>query len=202
MKLYYFPGACSLSPHIVLLEAGLAHTMVKIDSKTKKTESGADYLAVNSKGAVPALQLDDGRVLTEGPAIVQYLADLKPESGLAPRAGTFERYQLMEILNFITSEIHKSFSPLFNPASSAEVKETAVTNLGKKFDWLSGFLGKKPFLLGNTFTVADAYLFTVLNWTGHVKIDLNKWPILAEYKARIAKRPKVIEAMKAEGLIK
>jgi glutathione S-transferase len=202
MKLYYFPGACSLSPHIVLLEAGLAHTMVKIDSKTKKTESGADYLAVNSKGAVPALQLDDGRVLTEGPAIVQYLADLKPESGLAPRAGTFERYQLMEILNFITSEVHKSFSPLFNPASSAELKETAVTNLGKKFDWLSGFLGTKPFLLGNTFTVADAYLFTVLNWTGHVKIDLNKWPVLAEFKARIAKRPKVIEAMKAEGLIK
>ena len=158
MKLYYFAGACSLSPHIVALEAGLPFTMVKIDSKTKKTESGADYLAINSKGAVPALQLDDGRVLTEGPAIVQYLADLKPESGLAPRAGTFERYQLMEILNYITSEVHKSFSPLFNPASSAEVKETAVANLGKKFDWLSGFLGTKPFLLGNTFTVADAYL--------------------------------------------
>jgi glutathione S-transferase len=202
MKLYYFSGACSLSPHIVALEAGVAVTMVKIDSKTKKTESGADYLAVNSKGAVPALQLDDGRVLTEGPAIVQYLADLKPESGLAPRAGTFERYQLMEILNYITSEVHKTFSPLFNPASSAEVKETALTNLGKKFDWLSGFLGKKPFLLGNTFTAADAYLFTVLNWTGHVKIDLAKWPILADYKSRIAKRPKVIEAMKAEGLIK
>lgn len=202
MKLYYFPGACSLSPHIVSLEAGVPLTMVKIDSKTKKTESGADYLQVNSKGAVPALQLDDGRVLTEGPAVVQYLADLKPESGLAPRAGTFERYQLMEILNYITSEIHKSFSPLFNPASSAELKETFAANLGKKFDWLSGFLGKKPFLLGNTFTVADAYLFTVLNWTGHVKIDLGKWPVLADYKSRIAKRPKVIEAMKAEGLIK
>jgi glutathione S-transferase len=202
MKLYYFAGACAMSPHIVALEAGLPLTMVKIDSQTKKTESGADYLAINSKGAVPALQLDDGRVLTEGPAIVQYLADLKPESGLAPRAGTFERYQLMEILNYITSEVHKSFSPLFNPASSAEVKETAVTNLGKKFDWLTGFLGTKPFLLGNTFTVADAYLFTVLNWTGHVKIDLAKWPILVDYKSRIAKRPKVIEAMKAEGLIK
>jgi glutathione S-transferase len=202
MKLYYFSGACSLSPHIVALEAGLPVTMVKIDSKTKKTESGVDYLTVNSKGAVPALQLDDGRVLTEGPAIVQYLADLKPESGLAPRAGTFERYQLMEILNYITSEIHKSFSPLFNPASSAEMKETFVATLGKKFDWLSAFLGKKPFLLGNTFTVADAYLFTVLNWTGHVKIDLGKWPVLADFKSRIAKRPKVIEAMKAEGLIK
>jgi glutathione S-transferase len=202
MKLYYFSGACSLSPHIVLLEAGLPFTMVKIDSKSKKTESGSDYLAINSKGAVPALQLDDGRVLTEGPAIVQYLADLKPESGLAPRAGTFERYQLAEILNYITSEVHKSFSPLFNPASSAEMKEASVAALGKKFDWLSGFLGKKPFLLGNTFTVADAYLFTVLNWTGHVKIDLGKWPVLAEYKARVAQRPKVIEAMKAEGLIK
>ena len=202
MKLYYFGGACSLSPHIVMLEAGLPFTMVKIDSKAKKTESGADYLAINSKGAVPALQLDDGRVLTEGPAIVQYLADLKPESGLAPRAGTFERYQLMEILNYITSEVHKSFSPLFNPAASADMKEASVAALGKKFDWLSGFLGKRPFLLGNTFTVADAYLFTVLNWTGHVKIDLGKWPVLTEYKARVGQRPKVIEAMKAEGLIK
>jgi glutathione S-transferase len=202
MKLYYFRGACSLSPHIVLLEAGLPFTTVKIDSKTKKTENGEDYLAVNSKGAVPALQLDDGRVLTEGPAIVQYIADQKPESGLAPRAGTFERYQLMEILNYITSEVHKSFSPLFNPASSAETKETFTANLGKKFDWLTGFLGKKPFLLGDIFTVADAYLFTVLNWTPHVKIDLDKWPVLAEYKARIAQRPKVQEAMKAEGLIK
>jgi glutathione S-transferase len=202
MKLYYFPGACSLSPHIVLREAGMPFTLVKIDSKTKKTESGADYLAVNSKGAVPALQFDDGRVLTEGPAIVQYLADQKPDSGLAPRAGTFERYQLMEILNYITSEVHKTYPPLFNPASSAEMKEAAVTNLNKKFDWLSGFLAKKTYLLGNTFTVADAYLFTVLNWTGYVKIDLSKWPVLAEYKSRIANRPKVQEAMKAEGLLK
>ena len=202
MKLYYFAGACSLSPHIVLLEAGLPYTLVKVDSKTKKTESGADYLAVNSKGAVPSLQLDDGRILTEGPAIVQYLADLKPESGLAPRAGTFERYQLMEILNYLTSEVHKSFSPLFNPASSADMKEAAVAALAKKFEWLTGFLGKKPYLLGNTFTAADAYLFTLLSWTGHVKIDLGKWPVLAEYKDRGAKRPKVMEAMKEEGLIK
>jgi glutathione S-transferase len=202
MKLYYFAGACSLSPHIVALEAGLPLTMVKIDRTTRKTETGADYLTVNSKGAVPALQLDDGRVLTEGPAIVQYLADQKPESGLAPRAGTFERYQLMEILNYVTSEVHKSFTPLFNPASSAEMKDAAAANLGKKFDWLSGFLGKKPYLMGDAFTVADAYLFTVLSWTGHVKIDLSKWPVLTEFKARIAHRPKVQEAMKAEGLIK
>jgi glutathione S-transferase len=202
MNLYYFAGACSLSPHIVALEAGLQVTMVKIDRKTKKTETGADYLAVNSKGAVPALQLDDGRVLTEGPAIVQYLADQKPESGLAPRAGTFERYQLMEILNYITSEVHKSFTPLFDPASSAELKQAAETNLSKKFDWLSGFLGKKPYLTGDTFTVADAYLFTVLGWTGHVKIDLSKWPVLTEFKSRVAHRPKVQQAMKEEGLIK
>ena len=202
MKLYYFTGACSLSPHIVLRELGLPVTLVKVDSKTKKLEDGGDYLKINSKGAVPALQLDDGQVLTEGPAIVQYLADLKPESGLAPRAGTFDRYRLMEILNYITSEIHKSFSPLFNPASSADMKEAAVSALNKKFDWLTGFFGKKPYLLGNTFTVADAYLFTVLNWSGHVKIDLGKWPVLAEFKDRVAKRPKVIEAMKEEGLIK
>jgi glutathione S-transferase len=202
MKLYYFPGACALSPHIVLLEAGLPFTLVKVDSKTKKTESGADYFAINSKGAVPALQFDDGRVLTEGPAIVQYLADQKPESGLAPRAGTFERYQLMEILNYITSEVHKSFTPLFNPAGSAEVKEMFTANLAKKFDWLSDFIGKKPFLLGNTFTVADAYLFTVLNWTRYVKIDLGKWPVLAAFQSRVGERPKVQEAMKAEGLHK
>jgi glutathione S-transferase len=202
MKLYYFRGACALSPHIALLEAGLPFTLVKIDSKTKKTESGADFLAVNSKGAVPTLQLDDGRVLTEGPAIVQYIADQKPESGLAPRAGSFERYQLMEILNYITSEVHKSFSPLFNPESSADTKAAFVANLGKKFDWLSGFLGKKPYLMGDTFTVADGYLFTVLNWTSHVKIDLGKWPVLAEYRSRIAQRPKVQEAMREEGLIK
>ena len=202
MKLYYSSGACSLSPHIVLLEAGLPYTLVKTDLKTKKTDSGADYLTINSKGAVPALQLDDGRVLTEGPAIVQYLADLKPGSGLAPRAGTFERYQLMEILNYITSEVHKGFSPLFNPESSAEMKEAAVNALTKKFDWLAGFLDKKNFLLGNTFTVADAYLFTVLKWTRIVKIDLAKWPALAAYQARVAQRPKVQAALKEEGLLK
>jgi glutathione S-transferase len=202
MKLYYFTGACALSPHIVLLEAGLPFTLVKIDSKTKKTETGEDFLTINSKGAVPTLQLSDGRVLTEGPAIVQYLADQKPESGLAPRAGTFERYQLMEMLNYITSEVHKSFSPLFNPANSAEMKEMFMANLAKKFDWLSGFLSKKTYLLFNSFTVADAYLFTVLNWTGFLKIDLSKWPVLAEYKSRIGHRPKVQEAMRAEGLVK
>jgi len=202
MKLFYATGTCSLSPHIVLLEAGLPFSMVKVDLKTKKTEGGVDYFTINSKGAVPALELDDGRVLTEGPAVVQYIADQKPESGLAPRAGTFERYQLMEVLNYITSEVHKGFSPLFNPAASAEVKEAAVSTLTKKFDWLSGFLGNRSFLMGNTFTVADAYLFTVLNWTGHVKIDLSKWPVLAAFQARVRARPKVQEALAAEGLLK
>jgi glutathione S-transferase len=202
MKLYYFSGACSLSPHIVLLEAGLPFTMEKVDSKNKKTAGGIDYFTINSKGAVPALQLDDGRMLTEGPAIVQYLADQKPDSGLAPRAGTFERYQLMEILNYITSEVHKSFAPLFNPEASAEWKTAAKTALAKKFDWLSTFLGSKTFLMGNTFTVADAYLFTILSWTGHVGIDLGQWPVLAAYHARVAQRPKVQQALKEEGLLK
>jgi glutathione S-transferase len=202
MKLYYAPGACSLSPHIVLLEAGLPFTLDKIDFKTKKTSAGGDYLAVNSKGAVPALQLDDGRVLTEGPAINQYLADQKPDSGLVPRPGTFERYQQMEILNYITSEVHKGFAPLFNPESSAEMKTTAKTGLAKKFDWLSSSLGNKTYLMGDTFTVADAYLFTVLSWTSHVGIDLSKWPVLSAYHSRIAQRPKVQQALKEEGLLK
>ncbi|HEY4969308.1 MAG TPA: glutathione transferase GstA [Steroidobacteraceae bacterium] len=202
MKLYYSPGACSLSPHIVLLEAALPCTLEKVDLATKKTAAGVDYLTINSKGAVPALQLDDGKVLTEGPAIVQYLADKKPDSGLAPRAGTFERYQLMEMLNYITSEVHKSFGPLFNKEASGEWKAAAKTAVGKKFDWLSGFLQGKSFLLGLAFTVADAYLFTILNWPAHVGIDLSKWPVLADYRSRIAQRPKVQQAMKEEGLLK
>src|SRR3984957_1869739 len=153
MKLYYSTGACSLSPRIVLMEAGLPFTTEKTDLKSKKTADGADSLAINSKGSVPALGLDDGQVLTEGAAIVQYLADQKPESGLAPRAGTLERYRLMEILNYIASALHKGFAPLFNPQISADAKAATKTALGKKFDWLSAYLGSKTFLLGNTFTV-------------------------------------------------
>jgi glutathione S-transferase len=202
MKLYYSPGACSLSPHIVLLEAALPFTLEKTDLKTKKTDQGVDYLTVNSKGAVPALQLDDGRVLTEGAAIVQYLADQKPESALAPRAGSFERYQLAELLNYIASEVHKGFSPLFNPGISADWKAAAVANLDKKLLWLTGYLGSKTYLLGDTFTVADAYLFTVLSWSAHVGVDLSKWHVLTAYLARVGHRPKVQEALKAEGLIR
>lgn len=200
MKLYFSTGACSLSPRIVLMEAGLPFIAVKTDLKSKRTADGADYLAVNSKGSVPALELDDGQVLTEGPAIVQYLADLKPESGLAPRAGSFERYRLMEMLNYITSEVHKGYSPLFKPDTPAETKKIVVDNLGKRFDWLSGHLGGKKYLMGDSFTVADAYLFTVLRWSPLVHLDLSRWPVLAAYVARVGERPKVKEALHAEGL--
>ena len=200
MKLYYFAGACSLSPHIALLEAGLPFTLVKVD-KVKKTAGGVDYLSINSKGSVPALQLDDGRVLTEGPAIVQYIADLAPGSHLAPRAGTFERYQLMELLNFITSELHKGFSPLFNPKISADWKASALGNLDKKLEWLAAFLAGKSYLMGDTFTVADAYLFTVLGWTKHLQIDLGRWPVLVAYVARVAERPNVKKALQEEAAL-
>jgi glutathione S-transferase len=200
MKLYFSPAACSLSPRIVLMEAGLPFTAEKVDLKSKKTASGADYLGINSKGAVPALELDDGQVLTEGAVIVQYLADLNPDSGLAPRTGTLERYRLMEILNYLASEVHKGFSPLFNPALAPEARKNAVDNLAKKFDWLSTKLAGGKFLMGDTFTVADAYLFTVLRWAALVHVDLSRWPVLAAYLARVHERPKVQEALHAEGL--
>lgn len=201
MKLYYSPGACSLSPHIALREAGLPVELVKVDLKTKATAEG-DFAAINSKGYVPALRLNDGSILTEGPAIVQYIADQKPESGLAPKNGTIERYRLQEWLNFITSELHKSFSPLFDATATVDQKETVKTRLGKRFDWLSQQLGNKEYLMGAAFTVADGYLFTVLNWCQWVNIDLGKWPVLKAYHARVAARAKVQEALKAEGLVK
>ena len=202
MKLFYAPGACSLSPHIALLEAGLEAALVKVDTKAHKTEGGGDYYAVNPKGYVPLLELDDGDRLTEGPAIVQYIADLNPKSKLAPAAGTMARYHLQEWLNFITAELHKQFSPLFQATTPAEFKETIKEKIGKRFDWVAEQLKGKDYLMGDTFTVADAYLFTMLTWTKHVGIDLARWPVLTAYKARVAARPKVREAMIAEGLIK
>ncbi|GAB4480571.1 MAG: glutathione transferase GstA [Burkholderiaceae bacterium] len=202
MKLYYSPGACSLSPHIVLRELGLPFSLVKVDLKTKRTADGADYLPINGKGYVPALELDDGQVLTEGPAIVQYLADRKPEAGLAPPNGTLERYRLQEWLNFISTEVHKQFSPLFAPNTPDATKEAQRERLAGRFEWLSKQLAGKDYLLGKAFSVADAYLFTVLNWCGFVGIDLGKWPVLAQYHARVAARPAVQEALKAEGLAK
>ena len=202
MKLYFAPGACSLSPHIVLHEAALSFEIEQVNLGSKKTKSGGDFREINPKGYVPALQLDDGEVLTEGPAIVQYVADRKPESSLAPAAGTLARYRLQEWLNYISTELHKQFSPLFNPKIAADYKEMVKERLASRFDYLVQQLAGKQFLTGEQFTVADAYLFTVLSWTDYVKVDLERWPQLKEYQARVAARPAVQAALKAEGLLK
>ena len=202
MQLYFAPGACSLASHITLREAGVPFELRRADTKTKKLVDGSDYLAVNSKGAVPALRLDDGQVLTEGVAIMQYIGDRKPESKLVPPAGTIERYRVIEWLNYLTSEVHKSFSPLFNPNAAPEVKAYTTANLEKKLDWTNDQLAGKKYLTGDTFTVADAYLFTLINWTYFVGIDLGKWPALKQFHDRVAARPKVQEALEAEGLNK
>ena len=202
MKLYYSPGACSLSPHIVSREAGIAVDLKKVNLKDKVIDGGGDYRQVNPKGYVPALEIDGGQVLTEGPAIVQYLADQKPDSGLAPKAGSFERNRLQEWLNFITTEIHKGFSPLFRPNTPEEYKKIVKENLGMRFDWLDKQLAGKDYVTGKTFTVADAYLFTVLRWSEPTKIDLSRWPNLVAFLARVGARPKVKEALKFEGLLK
>lgn len=202
MKLYYSPGACSLSPHIVAREAGIALDLVKVDLKARKLEDGGDYARINAKGYVPTLALDDGTLLTEGPAIVQYLADRAPASGLAPANGTIERYRLQEWLNFLTSEVHKSFSPLFNPQAAEGWKEAARANIARRFDFLAERLGPSAYLMGERFTVADAYLFVLLNWCPWTGVDLGRWPALQAYHARVAARPKVQEALKAEGLVR
>jgi len=202
MKLYYSPGACSLSPHIVATEAGIPVEMVKVDLAKHKTDSGEDFYAVNPKGYVPTLRLDDGSVLTEGPAIVQYLADKNPSSGLAPANGTIERYRLQEALNFIGTELHKNFGPLFNPATPDAVKETQKATIAKKLAYLNDQLANRQFLMGDKFTVADAYAFTIVNWTNFVKMDLKPYPNLAAYMGRVGARPKVQETLKAEGLMK
>lgn len=201
MKLYYKAGACSLSPHIVLVEAGLPYTLESVDLKTKVTASGADYTKVNPNGYVPALQFDDGAVLTEGPAIIQYLADQVPAKKLAPPAGSLERARLQEWLNFISTEIHKSFGPLFNPAAPEESKAAAKALLGRRLDYVAQRLEGRDYLLGD-FSVADAYLFTVLNWCRPVGVDLATRPAVAAYQARVAARPAVQQAMREEGLIK
>jgi glutathione S-transferase len=201
MKLYFAPGACSLSPHIVARELGLPIEIKKVNNKEKTIEGGGDYWKINGRGYVPALELDNGEILTEGPAIVQYLADQKPESGLAPKAGTLERYRLQEWLNFLTSEVHKQFTPLFKPNTPEDYKPIAKQNIANRFDWLDKQLAGKDYLMGKTFTVADAYLFVLLNWTKVQQIDLSKWPNLAALQKRVAARPKVKEAMRAEGLI-
>jgi glutathione S-transferase len=202
MKLYYSPGACSLSPHIVSRELGLPVELKKVNNKDKTFDGGGDFRKVNGKGYVPALELDNGQVLTEGPAIVQYLADQKPEAGLAPKAGSFERYKLQEWLNFITSELHKAFSPLFRPNTPEDYKPVAKENIGNRLQWLDQQWADRDDLMGKTFTVADAYLFVVVGWSKHVGIDTSKYPNLSAYLARVGARPKVQEALKAEGLVK
>jgi glutathione S-transferase len=201
MRLYYAPGACSLSPHIVAREAGVPITLEKVDLKTHKTAKGEDYYAINPKGYVPALKLDDGNTLTEGPAIVQYLADQKPEAGLAPPNGTFARYKLQEWLTYINGEIHKAFGPLFaNPPDA--VRKESVDKINRRFAWVEKDLGDKAFLTGDSFTIADAYFFVMLTWAHLHRIDMTPYPKLEAYFTRVKARPKVLEAMKEEGLVK
>ena len=202
MKLYYSPGACSMAPHIVAREAGYQLDLEKVDIPNKKTAGGEDFWQINPKGYVPALTLDNGQVLTEVGVIIQYLADQKPESGLAPKAGTMERYHLMEAVNFAATEIHKQIGALFNPKMTPEMKEVQLGVIERRFNALEKALEGKQYVMGEKFSVADAYLFTVLNWTGMHKIDLGKWPNIKGFMARVAARPKVQETLKAEGLIK
>ena len=201
LKLYYVPGTCALCPHIVLHETGLDFSLEKVDPKNKKTESGQDYNAINPKGYVPALVMENGQLLTEVAVIAQYLADLVPAKKLAPPAGTLERYRLQEALNFIGTEIHKSFSPLFNPKYSDEAKAIAKERLTLRLGTAAEMLDGRDYVMGRDFTVADAYLFTVLRWSPRMGVDLSPWPALTAFMERIAARPAVQAAMKEEGLM-
>jgi glutathione S-transferase len=201
MKLYYYPGACSLAPHIAMREAGLEFELEKVSLSTGKTESGGDFKTVNPKGYVPALELDDGQVLTEVAAIVQCLADKAPAAKLAPANGTFDRYRLQEWLNFISSEVHKQFTPFFSGRADDNEKKAAMQMIHLRFDYVTKHLEKSDYLLGEQFSVADAYLYTVTTWAPLIKLDLSPWPAIQKYQARIAERPSVKKAMKAEGLV-
>jgi glutathione S-transferase len=202
MKLYYSPGACSLSPHIVLHEAGLAFTAEMASTKTHQLKDGTDYYSINPLGYVPLLVLNDGTQLSEGPAIVQYIADQVPDKQLAPANGSMARYQLQSLLNFISTELHKGFSPLFNPATPADYKPAVIEKLLSRMAWIDGQLDGKPYLMGDTFTVADAYLFTVTGWGAYVKVDLSGFANINAHRARVAARPAVQAALRAEGLLK
>lgn len=202
MKLFYAPAACSLSPHIVLREVGLEFELCKVDLRTKRLEDGSDFARINPKGYVPALQLDDGEVLTEGPAIVQYIADCRPLDNLAYACGSRERYRVQAMLNFITAEVHKPFAPLFKADTPVDRRQEQRDALALRFDYLETQIGPKPYIMGEKFTVADAYLFTVLNWTRFVNLGLGAWPALDAYVQRVSARPKVQEALQAEGLLR
>jgi glutathione S-transferase len=202
VKLYYSPGACSLSPHIVAKEAGIPLTLVKVNTKTKTIKAEGDFWAVNPKGYVPALELDNGEILTEGPAIVQYLADLRPASKLAAENGSFARVRLQEALSYLTSEIHKSYSPLFKPDVSAAVREERIAYLRKRYALIEQQLEGRQYLFGDEFTAADAYLFVLTNWARSLKIDLSEFPNLLAFQKRVGSRRAVLEALRDEGLIK
>ena len=202
MKLYYSPGACSLSPHIVLLESGLSFQPVLASTKTHKLQDGTDYYTINPKGYVPLLELDNGERLSEGPAIVQYIADQVPDKKLAPANGTMARYRVQEWLNFITSELHKGIGGLFNPAMPEEAKALMRTKAADRLKWVDSQLEGRSYLMGDSFSVADAYLFTVTRWTQHVGIDISALKQLGAFQARMAERPAVQAALKAEGLLK
>lgn len=202
MKLYYAPGACSLAPHIALREAGLPFEAVAVNLKTRQLADGGDYLAINPKGQVPLLELDNGERLAEGPVIQQYIADQAPASALMPPAGSWARYRVLEWLNFITSELHKGFSPLFNPAVPAEVKPLFAARVKERLAWVDGELAGREHLTGAPFTIADSYLFVVSNWTVPTGIDISDLPHLLAFRARVAARPAVQAAMRAEGLLK
>src|SRR5436189_155500 len=202
MKLYYTPGACSLSPHIALLEAGLPYDLVKVDLRAKKLENGDDFLKVNPKGQVPVLALDSGELVTEGPVIVQMIADKAAAKNLAPARDSTERYKLLEWLNFITTELHKSFGPMFSPVLADDAKAFFKDRVMGKFKYVDSQLAGRDYLMGSQFTVADGYMFTMLSWADRMKFDLSDMPNLVAYKARIGARPKVQEALTKEGLMK
>jgi glutathione S-transferase len=202
MKLYFAPGACSLSPHLALRESGLAFTLVRVDLGTKVTHEGDDFTRVNPKGQVPTLVLDDGSVLSEGPAIVQYIADQVPDKGLAPPHGTFARYRLQEWLNYIATELHKTFAPLFNKATPEDTREAVKATLAKRFGWVASQLEGRDHLLGEGYTVADGYLYNMLSWARFVGLDLSPWPALGAYFARCKARPSVAAAIAGENALR
>ncbi len=199
MKLYFNPSVCSLAPHIALREAGLNFELVKVDIRAHTVVDGSDYYQINPKGYVPVLMLDNGELLTEGSVISEYIADLNPAANLVPPHGTMARTRLREWMAFISTEVHKGFAPLFNPSMTEELKAMTRTKLAGRLEWIVGQLGEKTYLTGDTFTIADAYLFTVLGWGKWTGVDIAQWPKLVSYVARIAARPKVIEAMAAEA---
>ncbi len=201
MKLYYSPGACSQAAHIVLHEAGLPHDSARVDIRAKRLEDGSDYLAINPKGAVPAVELDDGQVLTENAVILQYIADQAGAFELLPQPGDLQRYRVLEWVNFVATELHKSFAPLFNPAAGEETKQLARDTIGKKLDFVEQQIGHKPYLLGDSFTLPDAYLFVILGWTEKMRIGLDRWPRLAAFRQRVAARESAREVLEFEGLL-